>query len=195
MIDQELIAQQTFSIQSSIKSRVSTPITGLWQCRDVLTATAIDKLKDYIHTADDSVWQTVDRQENLARRKIAWHADTVIEELHSAFDANTDLVNLLWPERKKRFLGLQLWKDWQGYELAWHVDNDLIDISMQIYLFDLDPGLGTTFRTQQTTVDVPYQHNTGYLAENSADLFHRTTRTTPPNTTRYSLYAVWSHTR
>lgn len=194
MIDQDLIAQQTFSIQSSIKSRVGTPITGLWQCNDVLTATAIEKLKQYIQTADDSAWQTVDRQEDLARRKIAWHADTVIEELHTAFDANTDLVNLLWPERKKRFLGLQLWKDWQGYELAWHVDNDLIDISMQIYLFDLDPGLGTTFRTEENTVDIPYQHNTGYLAVNSADLFHRTTRTTPANTVRYSLYAVWSHT-
>ncbi len=193
MIDQELIVQETLNIQSSIKSRSTTAITGLWTCCDVLSQTSIDKLKSFIDRTQPDEWQTVDRQETLNRRKIAWQSDTVVEEIHTAFEANTDLINLLFPERQKRFLGLQLWKDWSGYALAWHADNDLIDVSMQIYLFDNDEKLGTTFAENGQTVVIPYRNNSGYLAKNTKSLLHKTSQVTPADVTRYSLYAVWSH--
>ncbi len=192
MIDQELILQETFKIQQSIKTRKTTHIPGLFVCQDLLNQLALEKLQHYITNSDPKAWATVDRQENLNRRKIAWQADTIIEELHTAFDANTDILNLLFPETKKRFLGLQIWKDWSGYSLDWHADNDLIDMSLQIYLYHNDDSLGTTFSCDNQVVVVPYQHNTGYLAKNTKKLLHKTTRSTPNHVTRYSLYAVWT---
>jgi hypothetical protein len=156
-----------------------------------LTPQALDNLRTYIATA--SSWSIVDGQNDLNRRKITWDPDTIIEELHIAFENLTPLINGIFTGKEKHFDGIQLWKDEAGYFIGYHTDNSNIAVSMQWYLFDNVPvDCGTTFVGDTEEVIVPYVANTGYLAADTSQITHKTTNSTPPGIIRYSLYAVWT---
>jgi hypothetical protein len=198
MIDQELIEQNIKHAKQAFSKLQPTASTSLWRLENVLTQPMLDKLKKYaIDTPGLNIWKEVDGQEDLNRRQIAWHQDTVIEEIHMVFEGLTDVVNAMFSENRKNFLGIALWKDWAGYTMDWHVDNTIIDISIQLYLFDTAPKeAGTVFKINGADFLIPYVSNSGYLCvqtENES-LLHKPAIEITDQTVRYSLYSVWSNT-
>jgi len=192
MIDNQLIDNQTKHFLKAWNNKKEI-IPNLYAVDNVLTDPASIKLRKYISTATS--WETVINQERLPRRKISWEADSIIEELHTAFDNITPMVNKSFNDVEKYFLGLQIWEDRGGYKLDYHSDNPVIDIAMQAYLYDCPEQCGTTFNVDDYTIDLPFLHNTGYLLCNNKKMLHKTTHTVPPNVKRYSLYAIWSSRR
>jgi hypothetical protein len=195
MIDNQFIESVAQQAIRSIEQRQSTEFDCLYTIKNFLIDQAISKLKNYLPATTDQQWTTVANQEHCNRRKLTWDSDTVIEELHLACDLLTPTISKI-AGTSLNFLGLQIWKDWSGYLITPHQDNPIIDASMQLYLFDNSPNLGTTFSDDITKIEIPYVNNSGYLffSKNVGNIKHSTTNITPANATRYSLYLVWSRT-
>jgi len=193
MIDQNLIEKNKKKLASSVSSRTTTTISSLYQIQDVLDPEILDKLSAYLKSVSADRWQTVEGQENTPRQKISWDADTVIEELHDIFQSLTEEINLLFPDVYKNFWGISLWKDSPGYKIDWHTDNPDIDAAMQIYLYT-NLGSGTVFGSENDPILIPSEHNSGYLIKQDGKdkISHRSEKSVPEGTIRYSLYAVWS---
>jgi hypothetical protein len=194
MIDSKLIDACGQSVATAIDRRAITAFDSVYLIQQVLTHDMINKLSDYICTVDPGKWRQVPGQEHNNRQAIVWDADTVIEELHETFATVTPKISQIFGTVSLNFIGIQLWTDGAGYDTGLHQDNSTIDVSCQVYLFDNDAGLGTTFVRQDQQVVVPYINNTGYLMINNQDqdLLHSTSQATPAGVTRYSVYAVWS---
>lgn len=196
MIDNDLIDQCSAVSIQAVTNPVPTKFECVYVVNNVLHVDMIHKLYNYIKTVDPLKWHAVTGQEHNNRQSIVWDADTVIEELHETFSRTTSQINQLFDSADLNFIGVQLWCDQQGYYTGLHQDNIDIDVSCQIYLFDNNPVLGTTFVRDEHTVEIPYKNNSGYLMINNQDskLYHTTSCTTPAGVTRYSVYAVWSRT-
>lgn len=194
MIDTELIQVSSLQAQQSFAKAESTIFDQVFIVKDVLTDSAVTKLKEYIVTIDHSKWHKVPGQEHNNRKSITWDADTIMEELHEVFNSLTEIVNQKFAKQPVNFLGLQLWVDGHGYNTGYHSDDPIIDVSCQLYLFDNEAHYGTTFKKNKDSVVVSYYSKSGYIMINNVDpeLLHSTTTPTPQEVTRYSLYAVWS---
>jgi hypothetical protein len=192
MIDTELIAEQTAQFERAWSSQQEI-VPGLYKIADALTPAAVAKLKVHVNHATN--WSTVEGQELSPRKKLTWQSDSIIEELHMALENLTPAVNKQFNDTEKYFLGLQIWQDQPGYSIPYHSDRLMIDVAMQLYLYDAPHNCGTTFKLDGKIIDVPFVHNTGYVLKNSTTLQHRTTTTVPTDVSRYSLYAIWSRNR
>lgn len=194
MLDQILIANTTTHACQAINNSVA--LNKNFRILDnFLSSEIVIKLQEYINDVDESVWNPVPLQEMLPRRSIDWQADTVIEEIHIIADALTQHVNQLFKTSGPKLQSVQLWRDSAGYSLSPHKDNPIIDISLQVYLFDSPSELGTSFMLDKKVLDLPFRHNTGYvLFKESYDsrIKHWSTTTVPQGVTRYSLYLTWS---
>ena len=191
MINQQIIDQATKDLTHSLKNKKEIA-PGLFCLNNVFSNDIINKLQQYISTASNDDWQLVENQE---RKKITWKNDSIIEELHIAVDNTTPLINQMFSHRKKHnFLGISVWHDYNGYYLEWHKDNPIITVAMQIYLFDYcDRSCGTTFEIDGKYYTVEYEHNQGYICEQTVyKPNHKTSCVLPPGQNRYSLYTVWS---
>jgi hypothetical protein len=64
------------------------------------------------------------------------------------------------------------WLDMPGFTTGIHVDNLLVQASLQVYLEDNDPKFGTQFydKNRNLIFTVPYAKNTGYLLINRRQL-------------------------
>jgi hypothetical protein len=194
MIDQTLISSATAHAKSAIKNSKSV-IDNFKLVTDILSPDILIKLKEFIDTVDEKEWNVVPRQEFFPRKVINWVSDTVIEELYTVMDNLTSDINEQFNTTDKKFFGLALWRDTDGYEMPEHKDNSVIDISMQLYLFDCPERYGTTFRVNEKSIDVPFKHNTGYLLnqqEYDDRLVHWSTNKLTSGLPRYSLYLIWS---
>jgi hypothetical protein len=153
----------------------------------VFDTAILEKLKCYVDATDNADW--ADRKENPSRKLIVWHADSVIEELHTVCGNLTSLVQTELSTPDIEFMGIQLWKDSAGFNMSWHHDNPIIHVALQVYLLDSPSNYVTSFETGTEVLAVPHVHNTGYLLINT--LKHTPTSTIANGATRYSLYAVW----
>ena len=196
MIDQTLVDANILHAQQALNNLQSTPALGLWRIENVLTPEMLDKLRQFItDTPDSEIWHKVEGQEKLNRKKITWHPDSVIEELHIIFESLTESVNKIFLQNTKNFLGVSVWKDWAGYTMGWNTDNPIIDVSMQLYLFDdALPHAGTVFKLDGTDYLVPYISNSGYVCNQTLDpkLLHKPAVVLDHGQCRYSIYSVWS---
>ena len=195
MIDQEQIDKSTRSIELAIANCLPTPSDKLFKINSVVDTAMIDKLKIYLTKDDSNKWEYF--QNNNLRKVIKWDADTVVEELHMAFDGVTDLVSQQFSNQPLNFLGLQLWKDANDYCMAYHIDNPIIAVAIQLYLYDAPRDCGTVFKIDKEEYLVPFEHNTGYICKNQVlkGVPHMVKVIIPPNTDRYSLYAAWSRSK
>ncbi len=197
MIDQTLILSAISHAKLAIKN--SKSLTDKFKLiSDVLSADILIKLKQFIDTVDEKEWKEVPGQEFYPRKGINWISNTVVEELHIVMDNQSDEINKHFNTTGKKFLGLALWRDTDGYEIPKHQDNPKIDIAMQIYLFDYPKKYGTTFMVNGESIDIPFKHNTGYLLnqqEYNGRLVHWSTNKLVGSLPRYSLYLIWSTER
>ena len=195
MIDCNIIDENITQAAAAIENIESTTCPGLWKIKNVFNDHLLRKLRYYIDTSSEDSWIMVESQEHRPRRKLRWQSDTVIEEIHEICSGLTDSINKKFDDSKKNFLGISIWKDHPGYTMGWHQDNPIIDVGMQIFLYDLaSPEVGTVFRTDGKEYLVPYISNTGYINVQSQQLntLHRPAIPLPHGQTRYSLYSVWS---
>lgn len=189
-LDYDLIERNCQQARRAIADLTPTLLGDLWLVKDFVTEDILDKLETYISTTEPTQWTQVDGQESFPRHKITWHADTVVEELHDVCASVTrDLEQKF--NRQLNFAGIQLWRDTQGYYFGRHTDNPVIDISLQLYVFDAPSACGTTFFSDGTRIVLGFFHNTGYVCVNY-NTEHETTTPVPPGTVRYSLYAHWT---
>jgi hypothetical protein len=197
MIDQELVSIAASYAAQSI-SNLKTVNDDFKLVSNFLHPRLALKLRNFVSTTDESLWQSVPKQEKLPRKSINWLSDSVIEEIHIIAEGLTDAINQTFNTQDKTFQGLQLWRDSGGYSLAPHKDNPIIDISMQIYLFDCAKKYGTTFKVGDTEIAVPFIHNSGYLLHKKSDeerILHWTSSDLPADIQRYSLYLIWGTSR
>jgi len=195
MIDYNLITQNIKHASNAFFNLISTPSPCLFLIENVFTDELLSKLKKYVNNDQLLPWEVVENQQTLNRRKITWHQDTVIEEIHNVFSELTDLVNDKFPIPKKNFLGTSLWKDADGYTMSWHTDNPIIDVSIQVYLFNTAlPKSGTVFKINNTDFLVPYVSNSGYVCIQTSEpnILHKPATVTSPEEVRYSIYSIWS---
>jgi hypothetical protein len=193
MIDNQLIEEIINSVKASINNK-SSITESLSTLNNVLPQKACENLWNYIQNTNQ--WQSIEDgfyQKN--RRKIVWQSDTIIEELHCAFEQVTDAINEQSESvSQHNFIGISLWEDTDGYNIDWHTDNNLLSAAVQVYLFDTCPKqCGTTFQLENSLAELPFVHNTGYLIDQQTNpLVHKTSHPTPAGVKRYSLYASWS---
>jgi len=192
MIDNELIKKSTDSISKSLKNKKQIH-SCLFELTDILPNGAIDKLKHYIEDSNNQ-WEIQESYdpdyENLQRKKIAWHADSIIEELHDALEKQTQVASDIVGEDLS-FIGVTLWHDSKGFDLGWHTDNPILKATLQIYLFGNDAP-GTVFKVNNTEHEVVFESNKGYFAkQNTSERpSHKIKHAVKGE--RYSLFAMWS---
>ena len=193
MLDYQLIQSNSKTAAQAIAALWPTPTPDLWHIQNFCDEAAWVKLRQYIATLDESAWQSVPWQEDLPRRKISWETDSIVEELHEICDNNTQLISQRFG-MPLHFHGIQIWRDSEGYQIQEHTDNPVIDVAVQIYLFDAPSHCGTTFFVtagDTITYVIPHYHNTGYVSVNHS-VPHCSTMAVPAGVLRYSFYAHWS---
>jgi hypothetical protein len=198
--------QDADSITNSLlKSKIVA--NGLRSVDNVHSDDACDALQKFISTIAQDQWlpevgvtkdlgtHTKDRN----RYRLNWQADSIIEDLHCSYESVTPVINQLFTKTKdKVFIGLNVWKDTEGFRTGMHRDNDIIAVAMQVYQGKHVPSdCGTRFELENEMLHLPYQHNSGYVLEqpdNIVDrLVHGTSKPTPAGCERLSIYAIWSY--
>lgn len=190
MIDQTLIYHSTCIATNSITAAKKTSIPNLYQVDSVFDQNHLVKLKEYVDTASPT-WTS----DFPGRQLVTWDGDTVVEELHDVCNNLTSTIIERFDFDNLNFLGIQLWRHNPGYHLHWHTDNSIINVALQVYLFDQAPKeYGTLFKHGDQTINVPYIHNSGYISvtKKQPGVLHSTPYTIEKNYTRYALYAIWS---
>ena len=196
MIDQCLIEKNVQWVGDSFRQRhrVCDELSTL---KNVLEPQALYKLYAYILNESEKPWQMETAPDyglwDVPRRKISWHAESIIEELHEVFSASTDLIADA-VQRAVKFHGIVLWEDTQGYQIGWHSDNEILAATMQIYVAGPEINPGTEFDIGNGASHVcEFDINTGYFIDQTQSrLKHRTTGAVPAAANRYSLFAMWT---
>jgi len=188
MINQTLINSNIEHCHCQLTQKQTTAIKDLYQLDHFFTQDLLEKLVGYAEQASN--WQKVELQEYTSRYSIPWDADSVIEETYLIFDGLTNSLSDLFGKSLK-LTGIQLWQDNEGYTIAPHVDNERVGYSIQIYLTEGIDHLGTHFFSD-TTVEIPYIVNTGYVTSMAQRIKHGMTKSVPKNHVRYSVYAIWA---
>lgn len=85
--------------------------------------------------------------------------------------------------------GLFLWRDFQGYQSAWHPDDFTCMPTAQIYV-DGDRSQGTTFMINDKEIFIPFEPNTGYLMDNRYQIIHGML-TPVQHKVRQSIYLIY----
>jgi hypothetical protein len=191
-LDFALIDRSTqYAIDSLESSKTICP--GLLYVLDLLDSELLAKLQTYIFD-ENIVWGIQEHHDgdgyHYDRKKINWISDSVIEETHMVLEGLTDYINQCF-SRQNKFLGLSIWKDEHSYQVPLHIDNPVIDVSVQIYLNDNNMDLGTRFQLD-TVFKIPYKTNHGYLMDNRQHIQHFYDGKSPEDYHRYSLYAIWA---
>jgi len=191
MINQDIINHSTATAKQAVLDCAAQSVE-LYTVSNVFDISLIDKLSLYLQQ-ENIPWLA---DSPMHRQVLAWHSDTVIEELHEICCNLTDTVSTRFFDQPLNFLGIQLWRDCYPYKIKWHSDVPVINVALQVYLFSAPTDCGTSFKINNSEIAVPYQHNTGYIAvtRSQPGILHKSTTTTPPGVTRHSVYSIWSLT-
>lgn len=199
MIDQNLIDQNINTLVDAVKHSKSVT-DQLKLVENVFDQSLMVKLEEYFTANYNSdLWTSETTaygvpMDNIPRFKLAWDPESVIEELHEVCQALTPLVQDIYPDATRKFDGIVIWRDHAGYDLAWHTDNPVIEVSLQIYLSGSARNPGTEFKTGESTLTLPFIPNTGYIVNHCGKRpVHRVAHPVPEGEVRYSLFALWKH--
>jgi len=151
--------------------------TDLWMVKNFFEPAVLDDILNRLDSETD--WQQEQQQEHLPRNLLLRSPGSLLDDIRSY------LNTLDFSEFGLKFSNVSIWKDFPGFMIPEHVDNDSIKGAMQIYLNDLPQNLGTWFEE----VEVPFIKNAGYIMKNTNKPRHGMKATVPDATIRYSLYA------
>jgi hypothetical protein len=200
MIDQNLIDQNITKLIDAVTHSKSVT-EQLKLVENAFDQSMLSKLQEYFNANYSSnLWGPETTaygipMDNIPRVKLAWDPESVIEELHEVCRALTPNVLEMYPDAQRKFDGIVIWRDHPGYNLAWHTDNPVIEVSLQIYLSGSSRNPGTEFKTENSSLIVPFVPNTGYIVNHSGNKrpMHRIAHPVPEGEIRYSLFALWKH--
>jgi len=152
----------------------------LWRIQNLLSN---DELREILNRiSHETLWEPVDLQEHANRRMLTWQTDGLCDWLFCKLaELNFSRFGLL-------LRTVTIWKDYDGYFIKDHYDNNKIVAAMQIYLSDSFPGLGTWFAND---LEIPMVQNTGYLMHNRNKLKHGMKNPVASGYTRLSFYALF----
>ena len=198
MIDQQLIDQNTATLIVSVTTakRINSQLNLI---TSVFTPSLLTKLETYFVERESSeLWVPETTMYNVPmsdrpRHKLTWEAESVIEELHEVCNNLTDTVHRIYPTCTKPFCGIVIWRDREGYDIKWHTDNPVVDVTLQVYLSGSEKNPGTEFEVGDGTVTAPFIPNTGYIVQHAGEKRprHQIAYPVPAGETRYSLFAIW----
>lgn len=152
------------------------------------------KIRNFVEQADPLMWVRVPGQQRLNRQALMWQEDSIVEELHMIFESATTTICEKY-SMALHFHGIQIWQDGPGYSISEHLDNPVINVALQIYLFGAPKDVGTSFKLPDGRwYEVDFLENTGYLLFNSHThgIKHKSTNAVPDGSLRYSVYGTWS---
>ena len=190
MIDQNLIQQIVSSTKASLDTAIRTN-EQLSMVQNVFPSACIDKIKTLVEL--NKVWKPVAYHPD-SRLMIDWIPESIVEELHIAGELLTDKIKQYYSIDNIKLQSLQIWKDTATHSMSMHQDNPVIDVALQVYLFNNDPTEGTTFDVAGNLIDVPFKSNNGYLLwkkSNEERIPHKPTKAVS-NGERITLYLTWS---
>lgn len=144
----------------------------------------IDDLIKFLEEFKD--WK---KTNNLFRFQLTWESNTIIEEAHIIFEELTITVEK-FVNRKLKFNGLCIWKDFENYAIPTHSDNPKIEVALQIYLQG-PRSSGTEFIVNGTTLKLDFTANSGYIMDNRSQLLHKMINPLKKDEIRYTIYASW----
>jgi len=190
MIDQNLITKSVSTVTASLNNAKKIN-NQLLLINNVFPQPVFDKIKTIL---DYNVeWKSVQNQLE-SRKMIDWIPESIIEELHIVGQQLTAQVCQCYNINDIYFQALQLWKDESTYVIKAHQDNPVIDVAMQIYLFNDKQSEGTTFIINDQEINCPFKQNTGYVLwkkSNKERILHRITNKIT-GSDRITLYLTWS---
>ena len=187
MLDTNLINKSILHTQKVISTHVCTH--GLVLLQDVLHNDLAEQLLDFAN--NNTKWEDVEYNSYIVkhRKKISWATDGIIEVAHTVFESVTPEISTLL-NKELIFMGVNLWKDTEGYSIGKHTDNPVLKATAQIYLQN-SPGLGTIFECNGKEITVNHNANAGYLADNTLEIPHWLNEEVPKDFERFSLHVVW----
>ena len=188
-------------VQKSLK--YSNQVTDKLRFTDnFFTQELLEKLYNYCTTVDSKKWQDLSDGYAQANRKvITWDIDTVVEEVTELMTNQCDILDIFFPfvldgeAVSHNFLGASIWKDTDGYEIPVHTDNPEVSCTIQIYIGgNCNANHGTTFFVDDKELVLPFIPNCGYiLNQTEPRIKHKTTKTLPKNSERYSIHFVYGY--
>lgn len=187
MIDQTLIESNIITLRDSLNNRKGTGLDYVHSLNNVFSIDMIEKIRKEFES--NTEWTTVHLQEKLPRKAIPWKSESVVEEVHSVFQALEQEVSVIFSKQLK-FQSVNFWQDSPGYSINPHLDNNRISVAVQVYINEADPLLGTEmYKDGDVFYKLPWIPNTGYILNNTPNSIHGM-RTTG-NTNRQHVYAIY----
>jgi hypothetical protein len=207
MIDHNLIIKTIANIQQSSDNKEDLNLPWAYGLSNMLPAEMIDKLNEYydINTNNSSAWKKEPQSDSMeemdgdcgcgdssTRRALIWAPDTVIEEIHHAFEGLTPYIEKVWG-KELVFHSVNPWEDSPGFKMDPHIDNDAIGVTIQVYVNDCDQDVGTEFFDADNNLlhKLPWYKNRGYMCNNTPDSWHG--MTVQNKILRRSIYAIYSN--
>jgi hypothetical protein len=86
--------------------------------------------------------------------------------------------------------GMELWRDFPGYNNPYHYDDPIVQNIMMIYLGNEELDIGTGYE-EGDHFTVRYKKNTGLILLNSDKIYHGMISSVPSGIIRKSLYINW----
>jgi len=187
-LDFDLIERATDYSTQQLEKLQASDCPYVFLLSQFLYPKLINKFNQYVMEIDNDKWE---RTGSSHRKKLCWIPDTVYEEVHIVFSNLTKNLEEIF-NRKNSFLGINIWKDTEGYQILKHIDMPKLDLSIQLYLNSADTNLATTFDYDNKIIQPEYKKNCGYLMDQRGKIIHYMNNLVPKNYVRYSVYAMWT---
>jgi hypothetical protein len=162
---------------------------GLWHIQKFVDDNQWQDLKNKILSLPDSEY--TQRHEPMRNRlEIQNPSDLFYLSLVKiASDSVLAVGNVTKNNNMRNPPGLFLWRDFHGYQSAWHPDDFTRMPTAQIYI-DGDRSQGTSFIVDDKEIFIPFEPNTGYLMDNRYQIVHGM-MTPVQDKVRQSIYLIY----
>lgn len=194
MIDYELIETSKEYTKNIINNAVPCA-SGLYILENILYPPFLTKLYNYVSTTENLPWTIVSLYETECREKISFFPESVIEEAHLLMEDITTCISQKL-DLNLKLIGIDIWKDKEGFYINKHTDNPVINASLQVYLNHYSNiDYSTKFNLNGTVVSPKNLTNHGYLIDQRTQISHWMKTKVTSNFERYSIHAIWEEVK
>lgn len=185
-LDFKLINDNEISINQALVNIKKTPVDWVFEIENALTPDMLSKV--VFEFENNNVWEKVELQADSSRQRIPWKPDSVIAEIHVAFDRISHRISTICQNTVK-LASVDWWLDDESYTISPHLDNERIVAAVQIYVGESASSSGTELYVDNNIVHkIPWKSNCGYLLINTPNSYHGMTY---PGSKRRSLYGIF----
>jgi hypothetical protein len=156
----------------------------------------IEHIATIFDNITDPAWASSQIFEHRAGRLMYSENNTIIDQIRN-FASSTGVIDALSTliQSTVKFDSVNLWADFEGYEITPHTDPDYFKYAIQIYVsrekFHWNtPMFGTTIYSAQQLplLQLPYRNNFGYFFEKPHKVCHGLGTAVPAGMQRNSVY-------